>query len=80
MNMRCPDCDSTLFHVKKDSHGNQHLCCYRGLECGWSVKIELPVAFTSNTLTKTKIDWAVSQRYLLHKHFHERKGDHPAKP
>lgn len=54
MGMHCPDCNSTLFHVKEAPDGSQHLCCYRGQKCGWSVQIKPPVAFASTTKSRPK--------------------------
>jgi DNA-directed RNA polymerase subunit M/transcription elongation factor TFIIS len=45
MNMHCPNCGSTLFHVKENANG-QYLCCYKGSKCGWSVPIKPPVPVT----------------------------------
>jgi hypothetical protein len=48
MSLRCPKCQSTLFHVKEDKHGKQQLCCYRSRKCGWRAEIKPPIRFTQS--------------------------------
>lgn len=52
MAMHCPNCNSTLFHVRERPDGSQHLCCYKGQKCGWSVQINPPVPFNASKETQ----------------------------
>jgi DNA-directed RNA polymerase subunit M/transcription elongation factor TFIIS len=46
MNLRCPKCGSTLFHVQDGSSG-QILTCFQSQKCGWSAEINPPLPVVS---------------------------------
>jgi hypothetical protein len=50
--MKCPDCKSTLFHVREDANGKQYLCCYKGKKCGWREEIKPGLAFIETATKK----------------------------
>jgi len=47
MTLRCPDCDSTYFHVKEDADGIQRIYCFKTKSCGWNAELNPPVPLST---------------------------------